>query len=74
MNKMRGAGVSDWSRGRRFATALTAATLAVAVATACSDAAHAEDRPAPADQAKAAAINGKRRRHHSARHPSTPAA
>ncbi|GIJ30626.1 alpha/beta hydrolase [Micromonospora qiuiae] len=56
MNKTRSAGVSGRSRGRRFATALTAATLAAAGATACSDAAHEEDRPAPADQAKATAI------------------
>jgi pimeloyl-ACP methyl ester carboxylesterase len=56
MNETRRAGVSGRSRGRRFATALTAATLAVAVAPACSDAAHEEARPAPAHQAKAAAI------------------
>lgn len=56
MNKTRGVGVFGRSRGRRFATALTAATLAVAGATASSAAAHEEDRPAPADQAEAAAI------------------
>ncbi|OZM78951.1 alpha/beta fold hydrolase [Pseudonocardia sp. MH-G8] len=52
MNKTRGVGVSGRSRGRRFATVLTAAALTVA----CSDAAHEEDRPAPADRAESAAI------------------
>ncbi|TQM03083.1 alpha/beta fold hydrolase [Pseudonocardia kunmingensis] len=56
MNTTRIIRVFGRTRGRRFATALTAATLAVAGATACSDAAHEEDRPAPADRAEAAAI------------------
>ncbi|MEK8227462.1 hypothetical protein NKG05_17210 [Oerskovia sp. M15] len=56
MNKTRSVGISGRSRGRRFAMALTAATLAVTVATGCSDAAHEEDRQVPADQTEAAAI------------------
>jgi pimeloyl-ACP methyl ester carboxylesterase len=57
MNKTRSVRVFGRSRGRQFATALAAVTLAVAGVTACSDAAHEEDRPVPADQAKAGAIN-----------------
>ncbi|ACZ32161.1 TAP domain protein [Xylanimonas cellulosilytica DSM 15894] len=56
MNETRSVGTAGRSRGRRFATALATAALAVTVATACSDAAHEEDRRAPADQAEAAAI------------------
>ncbi|WP_435737897.1 alpha/beta fold hydrolase [Cellulosimicrobium sp. PMB13] len=56
MSTTRSAEMSGRPRGRRFAMALMAATLAVTVTSGCSDAAHEEDLPAPADQAEAAAI------------------
>jgi len=56
MNKTRSIGLTGRSRGRWLTTALTAAALAVAGASGCSDAAHEEDRPPPAGRATAAAI------------------